>query len=72
MKKTNLTLLLASLAAGFSKSQKLNVYPLVDGLEQSPFYKVQVKQGIENNTKSLLDGVWLSKLVSEHTRWSCY
>ena len=57
MKKTNLTLLLASLAVGFSKSQKLNVYPLVDGLEQSPFYKVQVKQGkgIENNTKSLLD-----------------
>ena len=38
-----------------TKSQKLNVYPLVDGLEQSPFYKVQVKQGIENNTKSLLD-----------------
>jgi len=52
MKKTNLTLLLASLAVGFSKSQKLNVYPLVDGLEQSPFYKVQVKQAN--------DDIWLS------------
>ena len=44
-----LGILYSSFTIRFIKNEKLSVYPDVPGLEQSPFYTVQVRRGKDLN-----------------------